>query len=205
MVFISYNRIDCYKIGPPTVLFIAAAGKEKEGPILNIAEDETFRNLFYTHYPTVHRKLTALLRDEAAAEDLAQEVFLRLYRNPPDNPEAIGAWLHRVLTRLAYDMLERKQRERRLIEKQGRELPPEENGDFAVDDEILRRMDREEVRGWLETLPERDRQVLMLRYSGYSYAEIAERLQVSPPLVGTLIQRAQMKLKRQAGTHPKPV
>ncbi|MCA0756988.1 sigma-70 family RNA polymerase sigma factor [Paenibacillus sp. N4] len=172
---------------------------------MNPTEDETFRNLFYTHYPVVHRKLTALLRDEAAAEDMAQEVFLRLYRNPPDRPEAVGAWLHRVLTRIAYDAIDRKQRERRLLEKQGRQVQTEGNSEFAVDDEMLRRMNREEVQAWLDALPERDRQVLMLRYSGYSYAEIADQMKVSLPLVCTWIHRAQLKLKRQAEARPESV
>jgi RNA polymerase sigma factor (sigma-70 family) len=172
---------------------------------VNPTEDETFRNLFYTHYPVVHRKLTVLLRDEAAAEDMAQEVFLRLYRNPPDRPEAVGAWLHRVLTRIAYDAIDRKQRERRLLEKQGRQAQLDGTGEFAVDDEMLRRMNREEVHEWLEVRPERERQALMLRYSGYSYAEIAEQLQVSAPLVCTLIHRSQMKLKRQANARPKMI
>lgn len=168
-------------------------------------ENETFRNLFYTHYPSVLRKLTALLRDEAAAEDMAQEVFLRLYRNPPDRPEVVGAWLHRVLTRIAYDAIDRNQRERRLLEKQGRHVQLEGTREYAADEELLRRMDREEVREWLDLLPERDRQVLMLRYSGYSYAEIAEQLKVNPPLVGTLLHRAQSKLKRLAEAPPSSV
>jgi len=169
---------------------------------LNPSDNETFRNLFYTHYPAVHRKLTALLGDEAASEDMAQEVFLRLYRNPPDRPEAVGAWLHRVLTRIAYDAIDRKLRERRLLDKQGREIQLDGPGEFAVDDEIERRMNADEVREWLDALPERDRQVLMLRYSGYSYAEIAEQLKVNPPLVGSLLQRAQTRLRRLADTRP---
>lgn len=170
---------------------------------MNRTEDETFRDIFYKHYPVVHRKLTALLRDPAAAEDLAQEVFLRLYRNPPDRPEAVGAWLHRVLTNIAYDAIDRKQRERRLVEKQGRHVELAGQTELAVDDEITRRLNREEVNEWLEELPERDRQVLLLRHSGYSYAEIAEQLKVRPPLVSTLVHRAQMKLKRLVEAQPK--
>jgi len=172
---------------------------------LSPSDNETFRNLFYTHYPAVHRKLTALLRDEAAAEDMAQEVFLRLYRNPPDRPEAVGAWLHRVLTRIAYDAIDRKMRERRLLDKQGLEIQAIGAGEFAVDEAMERRMNAEEVTEWLDALPERDRQVLMLRYSGYSYAEIAEQLKISPPLVGSLVQRAQNRLRRLADTQPNSV
>ncbi|WP_308862231.1 sigma-70 family RNA polymerase sigma factor [Paenibacillus radicis (ex Xue et al. 2023)] len=66
---------------------------------------------------------------------------------------------------------------------------------------VLQKLDHEEVQQWLSELPERDRQLLLLRYSGYSYAEIAEQLQVRQPLVGTLIHRATAKLKRQAKAH----
>jgi RNA polymerase sigma factor (sigma-70 family) len=164
---------------------------------MEIPESEQFRNVFYEHYPIVRRKLAALVRDEAAADDLAQDVFVRLYRNPPDEPAALGAWLHRVLTRVGYDYLDKLVRARRLQNKQ--ELMYEgEMSQQSGEDALLRRLDQEEVREWLEELPERDRQVLLLRYSGYSYAEIAEELNVRPPVVGTLLQRATQKLKLSA-------
>ncbi|WP_205414578.1 sigma factor-like helix-turn-helix DNA-binding protein, partial [Klebsiella pneumoniae] len=52
-------------------------------------------------------------------------------------------------------------------------------------------------REWMDDLPERDRQLLMLKYSGYSYAEIAEELNVRPPLVGSMLSRATSKLRRK--------
>jgi RNA polymerase sigma factor (sigma-70 family) len=173
----------------------------KGGKTLDFPESDGFRDIFYRHYPGVRRKLANLVLDEAAADDLAQEVFLRLYRNPPDKPDVLGAWLHRVLTRIGYDYLAKKARERSLQSKQEQyfsaEPSPESNEEL-----LIRRLDQEEVRGWLDELPERDRQVLLLRFSGYSYAEIAEELQVRPPLVGTMVQRAQSKLRRYAEAHP---
>ncbi|TBL80662.1 sigma-70 family RNA polymerase sigma factor [Paenibacillus thalictri] len=158
-----------------------------------------FREVFYIHYPTVRRKLFGLVRDEAIAEDLAQEVFLRLYRNPPDEPASMGAWLHRVLTRIAYDYLNKKARERMLQEKQTLNMLVTGGSEQPSNEQVLmRQLDQEEVREWLEELPERDRKALMLRYSGYSYAEIAEQLQVRPPLVGTLLHRATERLRRHA-------
>ncbi|MBB6672579.1 sigma-70 family RNA polymerase sigma factor [Cohnella nanjingensis] len=161
-------------------------------------ESEMFRQVFYEHYSSVRRKLAALVRDEAAADDLAQEVFLRLYRNPPEESGAIGAWLHRVLTRIGYDYMDKKVRERRLLAKQETLLDETPNPPSG-EEVLLRRLDQEEVREWLEELPERDRQALMLRYSGYSYAEIAEELNLRPPLVGTLLHRASLKLRQSAG------
>ncbi|WIV19945.1 sigma-70 family RNA polymerase sigma factor [Paenibacillus polygoni] len=162
-----------------------------EGPEIDI-----FRTVFEEHYPIVRRKLVALVQDEAAAEDLAQEVFIRLYRNPPDDPAAMGAWLHRVLTRIGYDYISKQIRERKLKDKQ--EQHYDMGQQIASGEEIvLRRMDQEEVRKWMEELPERDRKVLMLKYSGYSYAEIAEELNIRPPLVGSMLSRATNKLKRK--------
>lgn len=164
---------------------------------MEFPESELFQTIFFEHYPIVRRKLAALVRDEAAADDLAQDVFIRLYRNPPDDPAAIGAWLHRVLTRAGYDYMDQKARERRLRSKQ-EQLYGGEAAAVSGEEELLRQMDQQEVREWLDMLPERDRQVLLLRHSGYSYAEIAERLNVRQPVVGTLIQRATEKLKQCA-------
>ncbi|MNO55485.1 ECF RNA polymerase sigma factor SigE [compost metagenome] len=164
---------------------------------MEIPESEIFKTIFYEHYPVVRRKLAALVRDESAADDLAQEVFLRLYRNPPDDPAALGAWLHRVLTRIGYDYLDKKARERRLQNKQEQlydmsESPP------SGEEIIISKLDQEDVHVWLNELPERDRQALLLRYSGYSYVEIAGELGVRPPVVGTLLHRATEKLRQNA-------
>ena len=111
---------------------------------MNIPESEMFQHIFYEHYPIVKRKLVALIRDEAAADDLAQDVFLRLYRNPPDDPAALGAWLHRVLTRIGYDYMTKKARERRLQDRQeilfgNEESPP------TGEDVMLRKLDHAEM------------------------------------------------------------
>ncbi|AIQ68737.1 sigma-70 family RNA polymerase sigma factor [Paenibacillus graminis] len=164
---------------------------------MEIPESEMFRTVFYEHYPVVRRKLAALVRDEAAADDLAQDVFLRLYRNPPDDPNALGAWLHRVLTRIGYDYLTQKARERRLQDKQEL-LFSAESGPPSGEEAVLSKLDQEDVRTWLDGLPERDRQALLLRYSGYSYTEIASQLGVNSPVIGTLLNRATHKLKQQA-------
>lgn len=71
---------------------------------------DAFREVFYTHYLSVVRKLQGLVGDRQTAEDLAQESFFRLYQHPPDDMSRIGAWLHRTSTRLAYDWLKQQSR-----------------------------------------------------------------------------------------------
>ena len=165
---------------------------------MSIPESATFKKLFYEHHPTVLRKLTGLLRDRAAAEDLAQETFLKLYRNPPDQLEAAGAWLHRVATRLAYDYMSSSSRHKKLTEKQEILMEAEGSASPSGEEELMRQLDQEEVQVWLEQLSERDRKALLLRYSGYSYAEIAQELTINPPAVGTLLARATERLRKHA-------
>ncbi|QAY66858.1 sigma-70 family RNA polymerase sigma factor [Paenibacillus protaetiae] len=159
---------------------------------------DLFKDIFHKYYPSVLRKLAALLRDEAAAEDLAQEVFLKLYKYPPSRPEAVGAWLHRVLTRSAYDYLDGKNRERQLVQKQERQLMTEPQSSQSGEHAAIKQDEEQQVHSWLSSLPERDREMLLLRYSGYSYSEIAQELQVQQPQVGMLLKRAGERLRKQA-------
>lgn len=63
---------------------------------------------------------------------------------------------------------------------------------------LISKLDQEDVHEWLNELPDRDRQALLLRYSGYSYAEIAGELGLRPPVVGTLLHRATLRLRQNA-------
>ncbi|GLX67881.1 sigma-70 family RNA polymerase sigma factor [Paenibacillus glycanilyticus] len=164
---------------------------------LNPAPD-LFKDIFHKHYPSVLRKLIALLKDKSAAEDIAQEVFLKLYNNPPSRPEAVGAWLHQVLTRSAYDYLDQKARERQLMQRQEKQLMTEPQSFQSGEQAVMKQGEEEQVQNWLHALPEKDRELLLLRYSGYSYSEIAKELNVQQPQVGMLLKRAGDRLKKQA-------
>lgn len=155
---------------------------------------DSFEALFRQHYPAVVRKLRSILQDDAAAEDIAQEVFLRLYRSPPDQLGSVGAWLQRTLTRAAYDFLRQSARRRSLADKLEQTAAP----DAAPDSEtvVLRKFDEASLEEALARLSDRDRQVLLLRHSGYSYAEMARILKVNPDTVGTLLYRAGARLKK---------
>ncbi|SFB58035.1 RNA polymerase sigma factor, sigma-70 family [Cohnella sp. OV330] len=161
---------------------------------------ELFQRLFREHYPGVARKLYALTGDRAVAEDLAQEAFLRLYRQPPERLEACGAWLHRVLTRLGYDYLRQRASGRALLEKEtARVAAWSEGAAPSGESEVIREWEIDVVRRVLLKLSDRDRTALLLREEGYSYEEIAQRLGVNPKIVGTLLARAEERLKKKYG------
>ncbi|MBO7747724.1 sigma-70 family RNA polymerase sigma factor [Paenibacillus sp. MWE-103] len=160
---------------------------QEEGPA-------KFQALFREHYPSVLRKITLLVGDRAAAEDLTQDVFLRLYRNPPEDLDRAGAWLHRVLTRIVYDHYRKSGREANLTEKL--QAMSEERSVPSNETAVIQNWEREVVRNVLNKLSERDRNALLMKEKGYSHAEIAEALQVNPKIVGTLLMRATKRLKK---------
>lgn len=154
-----------------------------------------FQMIFREHYPSVLRKIAGLIGDREAAEDLSQEVFLRLYRNPPEDLERVGAWLQRVLTRIVYDYYRFSGRDQELIGRQKTKMLSEERVYPSNEDTVIRGWERDIVRQVLSKLSARDRQALMLKQKGYSHAEIAEALQVNPQIVGTLLMRATKRFK----------
>ena len=154
---------------------------------LRSGDNIAFEELFLRHYATVYRVLYGVVGNAQEAEDLAQETFTALYRQPPrlDGPGSVGAWLYRVAVNRAYNALRSNQRLQRRLER----VEPEQPSD--PQDEYLRREERERVRAALARLPERSAKLLLLRYAGLAYAEIAAALQVAPSSVGTLLVRAE--------------
>lgn len=153
-----------------------------------------FKELFESHYPSVCRKLTALLGSRAAAEDVAQEAFIKLYETPPREFSNPGGWISRVATNMAYNYLCSEKSRRRREAVSGGFLTVKE----AEPDEVLLR--NEEVaftRRVLTILPERDRACLLLKFSGMNYAAIARVIGVKESSVGTLLARARTRFKSE--------
>ena len=155
---------------------------------LRSGDSTAFDELFLPHYAAVYRVLYRVVGNAQEAEDLAQETFTALYRQPPpvDGPSALGGWLYRVAVNRAYNALRSTQRSQRRL---GWVVEVEQQSD--PQDEYVRREERERVRAALARLPERTAKLLLLRYAGLSYAEIAGALDLAPASVGTLLARAE--------------
>jgi RNA polymerase sigma factor (sigma-70 family) len=155
---------------------------------------QRFEQLFDRFYAEILGLTYRLLGDRAEAEDIAQEAFYRLsvaevQRRPADE---VGAWLRRVCLNLGTNRLRDARRARERMERAGRlELVltvSEQEGPIRS---LLRREEQERVRESLAELPDRQRDCLLLRHSGYSYTEIAETLGVAVGSVGVLLARAE--------------
>jgi RNA polymerase sigma-70 factor (ECF subfamily) len=153
----------------------------------------SFETLFYRHYDRVYGLLFRLLGNRVEAEDVTQEVFLKLYRQPLQKglsggrEHNVGAWLYRVAMNMGYNHIRsqkrRWQRNTWLVPDATDALPgPAER---AAQQET-----RKQVRAALARLPQRQVQLLILRQMGFSYAELAEACEVAPGSVGTMLARA---------------
>jgi RNA polymerase sigma-70 factor (ECF subfamily) len=156
--------------------------------------DEAFAALFRERFPMLYRYLKRVSGDPTLADDVAQESFVRLHERGrmPADP---GAWLVAVANNIVRDEYRTTKRRRRLLARWG--SPHEEGRSSAPSDAQLLTQEREAaVRQALDTLPLRDRRLLILRHEGFSYREIAEALGIASSSVGTLLARATAALAR---------
>jgi RNA polymerase sigma-70 factor, ECF subfamily len=152
--------------------------------------------LFERLYPSLFRYLHRLTGDADVAEDAAQEAFVRFLDRSIPEAEA-RAWLFTVALNLVRDVSRRSTHRRALLS-----VTPVLPSTPPAPDEVVERSERiERVRRALESVPERDRQLLLMREEGFSYQEISEVVGVAPSSVGTLISRA---LRRFAQVYGDP-
>jgi RNA polymerase sigma-70 factor (ECF subfamily) len=146
-------------------------------------------SVYRTVFPDLVRFLHRKVWDEERARDLAQEAFVRALREEPDKPRP---FLFAVAANLARDEARtviRRKRHLALIQGGLDEAAPSD-----IESEMARAERGERVRSALESLSERDREVLLLWDGGMSYTEIAAETGLAPGAVGTTLARARKRL-----------
>jgi len=152
-----------------------------------------FAALVREHQSMVFSLAHHFLRDRAVAEELAQDVFLELYRHLGEmqSPEHVVFWLRRVTANRCISESRRRQRR---PEVPLEDAPEPEAPVSAVDpiaDEQLRRL--------VASLPEKFRMVVLLRYQeDLDPEDIARVLDVSVNTVKSQLQRALTMLRQKA-------
>ena len=143
------------------------------------------------------RYLERMLRDAGTAEELVQEVFLRVHRaRERYQPEArFSTWLYRIATNLALNELRRPRRREPHRSADDADAPALV-ADGAAPEAVV---DARRLGAWalreLAALPENQRAALCLSaVEGLSYAEVAEALEVSEAAVKALVHRARSAL-----------
>ena len=179
--------------------------KNLKTDVLETAQAESissqFEALFMQHWAQIYRLLYRLVGDPAEAEDLTLETFVRLYqRYPPGETEFnFGRWLHRVATNLGLQSIRSWKRREHYEMTAGQyaleEVPEDRPAELAAEAE-----ERRLVRLTLAQMNERQSQLLILRYSGLSYKEIAKALDLAPASIGPLLLRAEREFEKRYRT-----
>jgi RNA polymerase sigma-70 factor (ECF subfamily) len=170
-------------------------------------DEASFNYLVQKYHRAMIHFLFRMVRNQAIAEELAQEVFLRVYRSRESyRAEAkFTTWLYRIATNLAVNHA-RDTRHERSAQTIYLDAPDEESGTTpdVADDEmsVEQRMMRDErmaaIRTHVMALPERQRMaVLMHKYQGMDYRQIGEVLKLSESATKSLLFRAYQTLREK--------
>ena len=156
-------------------------------------EAEAFRGLVDRHLPSVLAVARRMLRDDAEAEDVAQDTLLRLWRNAGGlelGPGGVRPWLRRVVSNLCIDRV-RARRNTTVVEAVPEDSEPPTQFRQLAERELGARVDAA-----LKALPERQRLALTLfHYEGMSQIEVGEAMGISDEAVESLLARARRTLK----------
>lgn len=155
-----------------------------------------FETVFARYWEHVYRVLRRLVADPAEAEDLALETFTRLYqRLPIEEPDfQLGGWLYRVATNLGLRSI-RSYKRRERYELTAGKSALEETHEPQPADVFAQKEEHALARQALAQMNERQSQLLVLRYSGLAYKEIAQALELSPSSIGPLLLRAEREFE----------
>ena len=189
------KRSTAYRADPDVQLMLAF----KQG------DDDAFERLMRKHYRSVLNFIARFIGSAEVAEDLTQEVFLRIYRNRPRyTPKArFRTWMFTIARNLSLNEIRRSARSADVIAQDEPELrsdalfPHHDDNPSGPESDLLLRERREMVRRAIANLPENQRgAVLLRRFEDLSYAEIASVLGVSEKAVKSLLSRAKVNLKK---------
>ena len=142
--------------------------------------------------PRVFGHAVRVLGDRAEAEDVAQDAMMRLWKVAPDwrmGEAKVSTWLYRVTANLCTDRLRRKRGVG--LNEVDEPLDPSP----SVTDQLQTRERMNALQAGLQTLPERQRQAVILRHiEGLANPEIAEILEISTEAVESLTARGKRAL-----------
>jgi RNA polymerase sigma-70 factor, ECF subfamily len=164
---------------------------------LAAGEEGALRRIFNLHYPLLLNDLRRLLTDEDACKDIAQEVFLELWKKRAslDIHTSLRAYLKRAAINKALNFLKSN---KRFIFEDSDAISEEAVDMAAVQQEESQKNDLElGLHAAIDTLPEKCRLVFSLsRFENMSHKEIADQLGISVKTIENQITKA-MKMLRE--------
>ncbi len=166
-------------------------------------DEDALRILVERYLPSIYRFSLRYTGDESLAEDVAQEVFLRLFLHAEKYTagRSFRTWLFTIVRNVSID-LARPYSHRKSVSLRGsgdeaQEFTPESiaNGSSSQEDQVANREKQRKIIDSLQELPEKQRAAIILKYyEDLSTREIAEVLQKTVSSVEALLARAKQNL-----------
>ena len=195
-VFITEALIDAEKMNEGVRNFVDAMSEQATATAkYTIVFDEAFT----LHHRTVFRTARSVVQDAMLAEDVTQEVFLRLYNNLDsiNDAEMLRPWLIRVALNVARNTIRGNIRANTREENYVKEI--DEVTHLTAEKKLEQREQAQEVHRALNLVKEPLRSCLVLKQQGLSYKEIAESLSLNETSIGTFVARARKEFVRHFG------
>ena len=177
---------------------------------LKAGDESAFTELVHRHQARVITLIYRFVGNEAEAEDLAQEVFLRVYRTRERyQPKArFSTWLYRIAANISLNALRSRSRRRSIsvpLACDSEETQEGKTSEHVADHRLLTpgaRMEhsevREQIRGAVDQLPESQKVAVILnKYEEMSYEDIAAVMGCSTMAVKSLLARARSNLREK--------
>ncbi|MBI2874130.1 MAG: sigma-70 family RNA polymerase sigma factor [Firmicutes bacterium] len=158
---------------------------------------EAFAALVDLYKNRVYRTVFHIIGNEQDAQDLTQELFLKLHRslNGFNGASEFTTWLHRLTVNLALDHLRARRRKPLPVSLEA--VSDQPDGSSGIEAGFLRRERNEALAAVMKNLPPKYRQILLLRhYQHLTYAQIAAHIRVPVRTVETRLYRARALLRK---------
>lgn len=175
---------------------------ENEQSIVLMAQQgdhRAFTDLYNHYFPQIYAFIMRRCGHQQLTEDITSQVFLKAYKNLADyKPRGytFGAWLYRIASNTLMDHY-RKASTR--SEQTTDVLPERADESRLAHEELVSTQNKEELLALVETLPEKDKRIISLKFfAELSVTEIAKVVSLSPNAVSVRIYRALEKLREQA-------
>jgi RNA polymerase sigma-70 factor (ECF subfamily) len=171
-------------------------------------DEQSFALLLHRYRTPLVNFLYRMVRNREQAEDLAQEVFIRVYRARADYvPSAkFTTWLFRIATNLALNSVRDTRHQRMEVSLDAPVTVDSENGDERpidvaeknpnIEEYLVQEAQRHMIRHSIDKLPEKQRAAVLLhKYQDLDYGEISKILECSESALKSLLFRAYETLR----------
>lgn len=160
-------------------------------------QSSVYFSLLYDRYITkVYSKCISLLKNEAKAQDAAQEIFIKIFTNLGkfNKKSKFSTWVYSITYNFCIDVIRKQKKKNKLFsdeENEGKEIIEE------IDDKVLLEMELERLKVVLDLLSVDDKSVLIMKYKeGLSIRDISEVFGKTESAIKMKIKRAKHKCQR---------